>query len=976
MGKTVIDRIIPIWRDEWGPIGAARDPLAVHDVVTWKGSTYICVQAHTADNDPNYGTEPGGIYTKYLWLKLAGGLECTTGVWNNSTLYYVGNCVIHGAASWIATIKHTNEVPNEHPESWFAASKAAISWRGIFDNTTNYVAGELVQYQNSVYYALSNTAGFQPTYGDGLTDFQMLVQGIYGSGNYQFLSTYTTGELVRVRGDATAAKLGGALYVQGTRAGAGSAQSPSNDASWIILADGLDFADAPSNTTRYYRNDILKYGNDIWSANQDCILGDTPAIDPSKFNRMVDQTAIDKIVEYDTSNLPNRLRVRFKRADSFMAANQPDWWQLYGYPKPTVGTGSTTTVTTGGGVTTDPDPNLPVKDPNATGSVLFPEGETTVDMLLVGGGGSGADPNLIRIEEAGTPKHIWRGCGGGGAGGVLSVENYPLNGKFKVVVGKGATHWDLKGGTTRLSTDTDTVLYKATGGGTSGQTGASSGGEKAYPFPKPDGDGELGNWWAQYTCEPVAPEAGFRGGRGDTSGFTGGGGGGGGAGGVGGDATIEAGGAAGKPVTWLDGRQYASGGAGCRQVKFEGVMTSNTVWRRYGEQFEDGNLVGSGGKGAMIVENDWSIKKTVAVLQGDATDNAAGQDFWGKDGCFVMRFKTGACDVIGGASKAHISTDTEGNTYYYFYEDDDFEIRANVDPDPNAAENTGVANFGAGDIDILLVGAGGYGGNRSVFYSQPLADYPTGGGGGGAGAFVSIEQVALSDGTYQVFVGASAAWDGTRNMTNQTNPLQGGHTILRDSTGIIGIAYGGGYPAYTGHQGSSSGQMAIYQNTIRQAFNTISQPTGTSTGPMFGHKGGNSFEAGGYSGWGDDTASGGGGGAGGDGGDASSGKGGDGGAPRTWLDGKDYCAGGAGISGNKTNGKIWPDGYGNGANSAWVSGSSSWAPNPAADGVFIIRCQIGKYTMATGKGVAQEDRSDGYSYLEMTESDTLILQKN
>jgi hypothetical protein len=27
MGAIVIDRIIPIWRDDWNPIGAARDKV-------------------------------------------------------------------------------------------------------------------------------------------------------------------------------------------------------------------------------------------------------------------------------------------------------------------------------------------------------------------------------------------------------------------------------------------------------------------------------------------------------------------------------------------------------------------------------------------------------------------------------------------------------------------------------------------------------------------------------------------------------------------------------------------------------------------------------------------------------------------------------------------------------------------------------------------------------------------------------------
>jgi hypothetical protein len=182
MAKKIIRRVIPVYRGDWSPIGAARDLVKVDDIVDFSGSSWICRREHTADNDPLFGTQPSGIYSHLLWLEISGGLEVpapSDKSWDSSKVYHAGEIIIYGAASWIATARSVGLQPNDHPDFWMSASKAAIFWEDVFDNTKSYIAGALVQYQNSVYYALNNTSGFQPILGKGLTDFEAVVTGAH-----------------------------------------------------------------------------------------------------------------------------------------------------------------------------------------------------------------------------------------------------------------------------------------------------------------------------------------------------------------------------------------------------------------------------------------------------------------------------------------------------------------------------------------------------------------------------------------------------------------------------------------------------------------------------------------------------------------------------------------------------------------------------------------------------------------------------
>ena len=171
------------------------------------------------------------------------------------------------------------------------------------------------------------------------------------------------------------------------------------------------------------------------------------------------------------------------------------------------------------------------------------------DVLLVGGGGGGG-----RGRPVGTAQN---GCGGG-AGGMLYVENYYIEaGNHSIIVGSGgngATSDDtvgLRGGDSRLG-----PIMSIGGGGGSSSNGPTAAGQ--------NGGSGGGRYSSSYQLGVGFPGQGNNGGTGTTSNSNGAGGGGG-AGAAGSDGVLTAGGAGGAGLAnSITGTSlyYAGGGGG------------------------------------------------------------------------------------------------------------------------------------------------------------------------------------------------------------------------------------------------------------------------------------------------------------------------------------------------------------------------------------------------------------------------------
>lgn len=395
---------------------------------------------------------------------------------------------------------------------------------------------------------------------------------------------------------------------------------------------------------------------------------------------------------------------------------------------------------------------------NAGDFVLSGEGD--VELLLVGGGGGGG------------------GCigGGGGGGGVISTNLYLTSGTYHITVGAGGAGANTyncvaeNGGSSTFTGGDVSIEAFGGGGGASANTAVRS--------TKKGGDGASGGGggirYGEVTEDKYAEGGvgidgqGFAGGRGFISSqqkthFWQWSGGGGGAGGPGGDGWIESDGSAGHAgtggvgrVSCITGKTVYYGGGGGGGCERTGQAAGG---------------LGGGGKGG-------SATSGTAIV--DAT---SGEDGFGGGGGGAPAYMTGTQirDRKGGDGGSGVVI----VRYLRVPSGDGFEsveaTGAQMIRDGQMRvytfKNSGVFKVeGDGIADVLLVGGGGGGGAGA-------------GGGGGGGGVVYRPDVTLTNGTYEITVGAG----GLGAMTNGTGSALASYAQDGgDTTAFIWTAFGGG----------------------------------------------------------------------------------------------------------------------------------------------------------------------------------------
>ncbi|MDD3985457.1 MAG: hypothetical protein PHY59_06170, partial [Methanobacterium sp.] len=269
-----------------------------------------------------------------------------------------------------------------------------------------------------------------------------------------------------------------------------------------------------------------------------------------------------------------------------------------------------------------------------------PAGVTSVDILVIGGGGAGG--------SCGNGA----GCGGGGAGGFTEILGQALSeSSYNIVVGDGGSGVNpgAKGGNSSFGN----IISE--GGGRGG--GFYSGSHIASQSGGSGGGAGYGNFNAKSSSNAVLPQYGNAGGNGITSGGYPGGGGGG-AGGAGGAASAIIGGAGGAgKISNITGLTYAGGGgagiyggtggagtAGGGSGSSTGVggnAIANTGSGGGGSTAAASNNGGNGGSGIVI------LKYLISYTDGDDSQSSC-QDLgysW-----IILNSSSGRCCGDDGAS--------------------------------------------------------------------------------------------------------------------------------------------------------------------------------------------------------------------------------------------------------------------------------------------------------------------------------------
>ena len=149
MAEFKISRIRYTWEGPW----TAATAYNKDDVVSYNGSSYICIRQHTASasfNTDQTFTPPGETLATPAWTSMTEGQNWRSD-WQTSTDYYPGDIVRYGGYLWINTTAYTSTSDFDANISNWAIYATTTDWDGAWTPNTVYGIGDLVKYGSTVY---------------------------------------------------------------------------------------------------------------------------------------------------------------------------------------------------------------------------------------------------------------------------------------------------------------------------------------------------------------------------------------------------------------------------------------------------------------------------------------------------------------------------------------------------------------------------------------------------------------------------------------------------------------------------------------------------------------------------------------------------------------------------------------------------------------------------------------------------------
>jgi len=128
-------------------------PYEEGDIVTIGDDIYIA---------PAGGVSAGIVPPASPWV-LGNPSERGGLIWNNATAYKIGDTTSEAGKLYVAKTNHTNKLPSANPTDWEKVTTVFVERGGIsWNNTTNYIVGDVVSDNGYTYTATTNNVGERP----------------------------------------------------------------------------------------------------------------------------------------------------------------------------------------------------------------------------------------------------------------------------------------------------------------------------------------------------------------------------------------------------------------------------------------------------------------------------------------------------------------------------------------------------------------------------------------------------------------------------------------------------------------------------------------------------------------------------------------------------------------------------------------------------------------------------------------------
>jgi hypothetical protein len=233
------------------------------DIVYYGGYLYVAKQ-NSLNNDPTNLTY-WDIYSK--------GIEFV-GNYDNAIQYKPGESVLYGGNRFVVNegYRPLGIAPGDGV-NW-TQILSGFRWRGEWNGTTNYLAGDLVKVGGKVYYSVGEVTEEWP---ETSLQYVLFSDGQRWRGEWSVSNSYFAGDI---------AKYGARVYicVESYENDGSSTPEPPNTDYWELYSDGLKWQGIYNASTEYEYGDVVEYSQSSYVCVNNDVVGVTPGTDPTKWN--------------------------------------------------------------------------------------------------------------------------------------------------------------------------------------------------------------------------------------------------------------------------------------------------------------------------------------------------------------------------------------------------------------------------------------------------------------------------------------------------------------------------------------------------------------------------------------------------------------------------------------------------------------------------------------------------------------------
>jgi hypothetical protein len=252
MAEFKISRIRYTWRSSWGSSTSYnRD-----DVVSYGGSSWVCVRQHTASAfaaDQIFLANPSDTDVSPAWIKMTDGYAYRN-EWLPSTLYNPGDIVLNGGNLYLCVTSYTSGSAFDDGIINWAIYSSGSAFKQDWIQNTRYSIGDVVKYNGIVYRCIEgHTAA---TTSNGLEQdqgkWQIFYEGVEYRGEWATGTRYRVNDLV---------KYGGTIFrcKKGHTPGSDSTLIFDQEENWEIEFPGFQYSNEWSPTQVYQVGDLVKH---------------------------------------------------------------------------------------------------------------------------------------------------------------------------------------------------------------------------------------------------------------------------------------------------------------------------------------------------------------------------------------------------------------------------------------------------------------------------------------------------------------------------------------------------------------------------------------------------------------------------------------------------------------------------------------------------------------------------------------------